>query len=275
MRASSRSCCTRWWLGGVLRPCLRVSHRTLSTFRTLHRRLILPQWVSIYMYIYIYTYTNTYIYTHKYTCIYTYKYTYECRPPSTFRALRCCSILLRWLQIYVYIYIYICIYTCVDAYTQRVTPQVLSGHFVVARSCHNEYIVAHTATHCNNEYKYMQLCNHVNMHINVQMHVIYMGIHIHKKLPHPKYIQDTWSSPNFVCLFFISIYRYLLYLSFNFYRSRLYVPVLSRQTLLDFAVVSTTDERWGGGLGSSTISKNLMSPTPRRKWYLTTGRRAH
>ena len=30
-----------------------------------------------------------------------------------------------------------------------------------------------------------------------------------------------------------------------------------------------------GGLGSSTISKNLMSPTPRRKWYLTTGRRAH
>ena len=31
----------------------------------------------------------------------------------------------------------------------------------------------------------------------------------------------------------------------------------------------------GGGLGSSTIFKNLMSPTPRRKWYFTTGRRAH
>ena len=31
----------------------------------------------------------------------------------------------------------------------------------------------------------------------------------------------------------------------------------------------------GGGLGSSTISKNLMSPTPRRKGYLTTGRKAH
>ena len=30
-----------------------------------------------------------------------------------------------------------------------------------------------------------------------------------------------------------------------------------------------------GGLGSSTIFKNLMSPSPRRKWYLTTGRRAH
>ena len=31
----------------------------------------------------------------------------------------------------------------------------------------------------------------------------------------------------------------------------------------------------GGGLGSSTTFKNLMSPTPRRKWYLMTGRRAH
>ena len=31
----------------------------------------------------------------------------------------------------------------------------------------------------------------------------------------------------------------------------------------------------GGGLGSSTIFKNLMSPAPRLKWYLTTGRRAH
>ena len=134
------------------------------------------------------------------------------------------------------------------------------------------HTLQHTVTMSTNT------CSYVIMWICIQMYkctYIYMGIHIHKKLPHPKYIQDTWSSPNFVCLFFISIYRYLLYLSFNFYRSRLYVPVLSRQTLLDFAVVSTTDERWGGGLGSSTISKNLMSPTPRRKWYLTTGRRAH
>ena len=45
-------------------------------------------------------------------------------------------------------------------------------------------------------------------------------------------------------------------------------------------------QKRGGGLGSSTIrevggwgrvpfSRNLMSPTPRRNWYLTTGRRAH
>ena len=30
-----------------------------------------------------------------------------------------------------------------------------------------------------------------------------------------------------------------------------------------------------GGWGRLPFSRNLMSPTPRRKWYLTTGRRAH
>ena len=30
-----------------------------------------------------------------------------------------------------------------------------------------------------------------------------------------------------------------------------------------------------GGWGRDPFSRNLMSPTPRRKWYLTTARRAH
>ena len=30
-----------------------------------------------------------------------------------------------------------------------------------------------------------------------------------------------------------------------------------------------------GGWGRVPFSRNLMSPTPRRKWYLTTGRRFH
>ena len=30
-----------------------------------------------------------------------------------------------------------------------------------------------------------------------------------------------------------------------------------------------------GGWGRVPFLRNLMSPTPRRKWYLTTGRRAH
>ena len=49
------------------------------------------------------------------------------------------------------------------------------------------------------------------------------------------------------------------------------MPWLSDTCDMDECIHSNT----GGGLGSSTIFKNLMSPTPRRKWYLTTGRRAH
>ena len=35
------------------------------------------------------------------------------------------------------------------------------------------------------------------------------------------------------------------------------------------------ERREVGGWGRVPFSKKLMSPTPRRKWYLTTGRRAH
>jgi len=48
--------------------------------------------------------------------------------------------------------------------------------------------------------------------------------------------------------------------------------------ICDDCVMSHMNESYptrGGGLGSSTIFKNLTSPTPRRKWYLTMGRRAH
>jgi len=38
---------------------------------------------------------------------------------------------------------------------------------------------------------------------------------------------------------------------------------------------SCTFQREVGGWGREPFSRNLMSPTPRRKWYLTTGRRAH
>jgi len=37
----------------------------------------------------------------------------------------------------------------------------------------------------------------------------------------------------------------------------------------------STHTREVGGWGRDPFSRNLMSPTPRRKWYLTTGRRFH
>ena len=51
--------------------------------------------------------------------------------------------------------------------------------------------------------------------------------------------------------------------------------IRGRQRTHLFQTNQRKTKRRGGGLGSSTIFKNLMSPTPRRKWYLTTGRRAH
>jgi len=39
--------------------------------------------------------------------------------------------------------------------------------------------------------------------------------------------------------------------------------------------VCTAAVREVGGWGRVPFSRNLMTPTPRRKWYLTTGRRAH
>ena len=40
-------------------------------------------------------------------------------------------------------------------------------------------------------------------------------------------------------------------------------------------ILATTSGGEVGGWGRVPFSRNSMSPTPRRKWYLTTGRRAH
>ena len=51
----------------------------------------------------------------------------------------------------------------------------------------------------------------------------------------------------------------------------------SGEALIEPAAGSIQEKLRGevGGWGRVTFSRNLMSPTPRRKWYLTTGRRAH
>jgi len=42
-----------------------------------------------------------------------------------------------------------------------------------------------------------------------------------------------------------------------------------------YAIPHIHSTREVGGWGRVPFSRNLMKPTPRRKWYLTTGRRAH
>jgi len=59
--------------------------------------------------------------------------------------------------------------------------------------------------------------------------------------------------------------------------------VLHRETLLTHSTspdsgaktLATISKGEVGGWGRVPFSRNLMSPTPRRKWYLKTGRRAH
>ena len=41
------------------------------------------------------------------------------------------------------------------------------------------------------------------------------------------------------------------------------------------AIAQTQPHGEMGGWGRDPFSRNFMKPTPRRKWYLTTGRRAH
>jgi len=65
----------------------------------------------------------------------------------------------------------------------------------------------------------------------------------------------------------VCVYRYI------------YIPACMRIYMHSFTenILESSSQREGrgGGLGSSTIFKNLMSLTPRRKWYLTTGRRSY
>jgi len=60
-------------------------------------------------------------------------------------------------------------------------------------------------------------------------------------------------------------------------RHCIYIVYVREYDLFTEGYTENADEyvREVGGLGSSTIFKNLMSPTPRRNWYLTTERRAH
>ena len=53
------------------------------------------------------------------------------------------------------------------------------------------------------------------------------------------------------------------------------LSIVYRQTLCVTQCLSMVSIGEVGGWGRVPFSRNLMSPTPRRKWYLTTGRRAH
>jgi len=70
----------------------------------------------------------------------------------------------------------------------------------------------------------------------------------------------------------------------SFAENSLFYKALLQKRPTNFSIIarwhrarlnSRTSRGRGGGWGRAPFSRNLMSPTPRRKWYLTTGRRAH
>jgi len=68
------------------------------------------------------------------------------------------------------------------------------------------------------------------------------------------------------------LWRHALHQGLQLFQETHQVP-----TLLDWCAVGwcKSSSREVEGWGRDPFSRNLMSPTPRRKWYLTTGRRFH
>ena len=120
------------------------------------------------------------------------------------------------------------------------------------------------------------ICGHCfPLHIYYWRSNILRHTHITHHTPCPT---PHMSYPTPHTIFSLSKQWYLTY-GTQILRTTLQVPLHTYYWYIPYIWQSVTcSDRvtWrGGGLGSSTIFKNLMSPTPRRKWYLTTGRRAH
>jgi len=52
-------------------------------------------------------------------------------------------------------------------------------------------------------------------------------------------------------------------------------PAIRSRAFILYSLFWSQIQREVGGWGRDPFSRNLMSPTPRRKWYLIMGRRAH
>jgi len=124
-------------------------------------------------------------------------------------------------------------------------------------------------------YVYMYMYIHVHANINTRTHIyirIYTLIHTRGVATRSNTeicVYDAYTGEVRACLFFCTS------LSNTGVCVRCVSHVLYIHTHTIYTYIQIYLLMRGGGLGSSTIFKNLMSPTPRRKWYLTTGCRAH
>ena len=189
--------------------------------------------------IYLHTCTHTYIYIHIHIYTYIFRTIYIC----IHRYLHTHAILP---YTYVFIHTYQRIYHILPHTYQR-TYDILPHAYILPYTC------IHTHIQGISDHRSMQLgltCPFTtSIFTYIQQHAhIYTRTHAWRHIPYNIYIRIRAYWCTYINVLMICHHIHTIPSS---YRLR------------------------GGGLGSSTIFKNLMSPTPRRKWYLTTGRRAH
>jgi len=116
--------------------------------------------------------------------------------------------------------------------------------------------------------------SHHTCHVSVfyTVHIVYVCV-IHSVYRMCLYYTYAyWIHPHYT---YYSLYVCVLHILYISYVSDYMQYVSVSHYTRHVSVTHTHIVRRGGGLGSRPIFKNLMSPTPRRKWYLTTGCRAH
>ena len=122
---------------------------------------------------------------------------------------------------------------------------------------------------------------HINIYVKVYMYK-WICIYVHMCYTHVlrAHAETTLYSQAAISYIFIYIYTCIyiyiymcVYIHVYIYITRvciyIYMYIYQNSHVLQAHAEKPLHSR-GGGLGSSTIFKNLMSPTPRRKWYLTT-----
>ena len=142
-------------------------------------------------------------------------------------------------------------------------------------------------------YLYIQTytCKYIYMYIRIYMYIhiltydpfilicsYFMPIPVHATLV----MWDDESNSIYICTY---IYEQIYICAYTYIYSSIYIhtyiyPYIYIYTYIDTRIYTCRQaNRSGGGevggWGRVPFSRNFMKPTPRRKWYLTTGRRFH
>jgi len=212
------------------------------------------------MYIYIYIYIDTCIYTYIYIDTYIYMYMYIC-----------IYVISIFTCMYIYIHIYIHIH--IHIHTSRSLACSLARSLWLACSRASRLI---SWLHLSYYRKHLECdlgcCITIKTHgffadYRALLQIIGLFGACTREMQCVAVIPQLKSHTKMFSIL-VRVYTRVCV----FVRVCVWVYVWVRELLCEH-VCSVTLR--GGGLGSSTILKHLMSPTPRRKWYSTTGRRAH